>query len=245
MAYIAVRALVKPVRKPVEGTGDEVRLPLWRTVADLVPFTFLMVVVLGGIYFGFATPTEAAALGCAFALVIGAMFGGLNRTVLAQAVEASLRGSCAILFIVVAAMVFAFAFENASLGTRLTEWLLSFNLDRNAFLAALLLLYVVLGCLLESIAMIVITVPLLFPTVLAYGIDPLWFAIALVILIEFGQLTPPFGINLFVIKRISGAPLGQVVRGTVPYYGLMIGFLLVITAFPQIVTWLPGMMFER
>lgn len=245
MLYIGVRALVKPVRKPVEGAGDEVRLPLWRTVADLVPFTFLMLVVLGGIYFGFATPTEAAALGCAFALVIGAMFGGLNRTVLAQAVEASLRGSCAILFIVVAAMVFAFAFENANLGTRLTEWLLSFNLDRNAFLAALLLLYVVLGCLLESIAMIVITVPLLFPTVLAYGIDPLWFAIALVILIELGQLTPPFGINLFVIKRISGAPLGQVVRGTVPYYGLMIGFLLVITAFPQIVTWLPGMMFER
>ena len=179
------------------------------------------------------------------AVAIGALVGGLRPAMLVESVFASLRSSCSILFIVVAAMVFAYAFENARLGSELTAWLLSLELERYAFLLALLVFYVVLGCLIESIAMIVITVPLLFPAVVAYGIDPIWFAIALVVLIELGQLTPPFGINLFVIKRISGAPLGEIVRGVVPYYGLCLAFLVLLTLFPGMATWLPAMMFER
>ncbi|MBZ0149315.1 MAG: TRAP transporter large permease, partial [Pseudorhodoplanes sp.] len=243
MLFIGMRSLVWPSRD-VNVVEPDAKLSILWTIIDLAPFTLLMGTVLGGIYLGFATPTEAAALGCLIAIGIGIMIGGFSRKIMVESVGYSLQSSCAILFIVVAAMVFAFAFENASLGTKLTEWILSFKLDRYEFLFALLLLYIALGCLIESIAMIVITVPLLFPTVMAYGIDPLWFAVALVILVELGQLTPPFGINLFVIKRISRAPLGVITQGTVPYYGLMIGFLLLLTLFPQIVTWLPGMMFH-
>ena len=141
--------------------------------------------------------------------------------------------------------MFAYAFENASLGTHLTQWIISLDLDRTMFLLVLLLLFVGLGCLIESIAMIVITVPLLFPSIVAFGIDPVWFGIALVLLIELGQITPPFGINLFVIKRISDAPLGEIVRGSVPYYFLILGFLVLITILPGIATWLPSQMIAR
>jgi tripartite ATP-independent transporter DctM subunit len=239
MAYLAIRSAAA-ASKPIPEPG---RVSILRTVAELAPFIFLILIVLGGIYAGFATPTEAAALGCAIALVIAAAYRRLSLVMLSEAVQATIRSACAILFIVLAALIFAFAFENANLGTELTNWLLSMKLGRDGLLLALLVLFVVLGCLLESIAMIVITVPLLFPTVVASGIDPVWFGVALVVLIELGQLTPPFGINLFVIKRISGAPLGEVVAGTVPYYGLMIAFLLLLYFIPSLVTWLPGVMF--
>ena len=244
MLFIGISSLLRPSRD-MSVIDRDAKISLIRTVLDLIPFAILMIVVLGSIYFGYATPTEAAALGCVIAIAIGALLGQFSWRVIGESISASLRASCAILFIVVAAMVFAYAFENANLGTRLTEYILSLQLDRYAFLGALLVLYLVLGCLIESIAMIVITVPLLYPTVLAYGIDPLWFAISLVVLIELGQLTPPFGINVFVIKKISNAPLSDVLRGTVPYYGLMLGFLLLLTLVPELATWLPSKMFDR
>ncbi len=244
MLFIGVSSLLRPSRD-TSVIDPDTKISLIRAFLDLIPFAVLMVVVLGSIYFGYATPTEAAALGCVLAIVIGAGLGQFSWQAVGESVSVSLRSSCAILFIVVAAMVFAYAFENANLGTRLTEYILSLQLDRYAFLGALLVLYVVLGCLIESIAMIVITVPLLYPTVVAYGIDPLWFAISLVVLIELGQLTPPFGINVFVIKKISNAPLADILRGTVPYYGLILGFLLLLTLVPELATWLPSRMFDH
>jgi len=242
MIYIGIRSLLLADNAP---QTDEGRIPLRTVIGQLLPFVFLMTTILGGIYFGWATPTEAAALGCTIAVLIGLFSGGLTRSVVTRSFVVAMRSSAAILAIVMAAMVFAYAFENASLGKNLTQWLLSLKLDRDTFLLALLILYVILGCLMESIAMMVITVPLLFPTIVAYGIDPIWFCVALVILIELGQLTPPFGINLFVIKQISGAPLGEVVRGTVPYYALIIGFVMLLNFVPGIALWLPNAMFSQ
>jgi len=242
MSYIGIRSYMM---KGAAIRAEDRPEPLSKVVLQLLPFMGLMFIILGGIYFGWATPTEAAALGCAVALVIGYLAGGLSVRMLVNALSVATRSSAAILAIVMAAMVFAYAFENASLGKYLTQWLLSLKLDRDTFLFALLFLYVILGCLMESIAMMVITVPLLFPTIVAYGIDPVWFCVALVVLIELGQLTPPFGINLFVIKQISGAPLGDVVRGTVPYYGLIIGFVILLKFVPGIALWLPGAMYAH
>lgn len=242
MLYIGARSYMT---KDSAVRSEDSAEPMSGVILQLLPFMTLMVIILGGIYFGWATPTEAAALGCAIALLIGYFAGGLSMKMLANSLRVATRSSAAILAIVMAAMVFAYAFENASLGKHLTQWLLSLKLDRDTFLLALLILYVILGCLMESIAMMVITVPLLFPTIVAYGIDPIWFCVALVVLIELGQLTPPFGINLFVIKQISGAPLGEVVRGTVPYYGLIIGFVLLLKLVPDIALWLPRAMYAQ
>lgn len=239
MIYLGIRGSYNPPK--AETTPAE--LPLRRALLDLIPFSILIVAVMGSIYLGIATPTEAAALGCTIALVISIAMGKFSLRMIGQSLSAAAFMSCSILMIVIAATVFAYSFENADLGTELTKWVLSLNLSYYAFLLVLLLLYLALGTLLESIAMIVITVPLIFPTVVAYGIDPLWFAVALVVLVEIGQLTPPFGINLFVIKKVANAPLGQVLKGTVPYYGLMLGFLLLLTIFPQIATYLPSVAF--
>jgi TRAP-type C4-dicarboxylate transport system permease large subunit len=109
----------------------------------------------------------------------------------------------------------------------------------------MVLIFTVLGCLLDSIAMIVLTVPLLFGPIKAYGIDPVWFGVILVLLLELGQITPPIGMNLFVVQGISKWPLGEIVMGTAPYWGLILGFIALLVAFPEIALWLPERMFER
>lgn len=243
MIYLGIRTSL--TAGPQREMNDGEPLSIMRAIADLTPFAVLMLAILGGIYLGVATPTEAAALGCVLAGGIGALMGRLTLEVVRTAVKTTLRSSGAILFIVVSAQVFAYAFENAGLGTDLTKWILSFGLERHGLLLVLFLLFLILGCILESIAMIVITVPLLYPAILATGINPIWFGIALVVLIELGQLTPPFGINLFVLKRISDAPLSEIVWGVVPYYGLIILFLGIMTVWPQIALWLPNAMFAQ
>ena len=144
------------------------------------------------------------------------------------------------LFIVYAAYIFSYAINLSGVPGRLTEWLIALDLSALEFMIAVFVMYAVLGCIMDSLAMIVITVPLLFPIVLAYGYDPIWFGVALVILIELGQITPPLGLNLFVVQGISGARMSEVVGGTVPFYVLMIAALAVITAWPDFVLWLPN-----
>jgi len=223
--------------------GHTLKVSVFRTLRDLVPFFCLMVAILGSIYFGVATPTEAAALGCILALPIAMISGNLTFRMLALATTNAVKTSCGLLLIILGAMVFSYAFENAGLGTEIAKWVVSLNLDRSMFLICLFLIYGVLGCLIESVSMIVITVPLIFPVVLQYGIDSIWFGIFLVIMIELGQMTPPFGINLFVIQGVAKAPLGKIVSGVIPYYGIIALFVLLIAIWPEIVLWLPSRMF--
>ena len=239
MIYLGIRGTLNPPQS--DNKPDE--RPFARAMVDLLPFSALIFAVMGSIYFGIATPTEAAALGCAIALAISILMGRFSIRMLGESLSAATYMSCSILMIVIAATVFAYSFENANLGSDLTKWVLSLELSHYAFLLMLLVVYLILGTLLESIAMIVITVPLIFPTILAYGIDPIWFAVALVVVVEIGQLTPPFGINLFVIKKVGNARLSEVLGGTVPYFALMLLFLVILTIFPQLATYLPSVAF--
>jgi C4-dicarboxylate transporter DctM subunit len=120
--------------------------------------------------------------------------------------------------------------------------LVGLNLSHFEFFAALFVLYTVLGCLVESIGMIVITVPLLYPVLGKYGIDPIWFGVILVMYVELGQISPPIGINLFVIQSIWDGELGDVVLGTIPFHVIMFVLLFLLTAFPQLALWLPAHM---
>jgi C4-dicarboxylate transporter DctM subunit len=244
MAYIAVVSIARPGVAPADdhdaAPGDRLR-----GLLELLPFMVLILAVLGSLYAGFATPTEAAAVGCTLALAISAIWGQVTFRVLNEAIGNTVRISATIMLIVLMAYVFSYAVELAGLSHALTEWFIGLKMNRYVFLAVLVAIYCVLGCLLDSIGLIVLTVPLLFGPVQAYGFDPIWFGVVLVLLLELGQITPPIGLNLFVVQGISNWRLGDVIAGTAPYWVILILFVALLAAVPEIALWLPERMFER
>jgi C4-dicarboxylate transporter, DctM subunit len=239
MAYIAVHAWLKPDVAPVERGPRSMR-ELLGAILDVLPFVFLIGGTMGSIYSGLVTPTEAAAVGCLLAMLIAMICGEFNFGVLKAALKTCVRICGNILFIVYAAFVFSYAISYAGVGEQITQFLVELKLSRLEFFLALFVLYTVLGCLVESLGMIVVTVPLLYPVLVQYGIDPIWFGVILVLFIEMGQISPPIGINLFVIQSIWTGKLKDVVLGTVPFHLLLFVLLGLLVLFPDIAMWLPS-----
>ena len=241
MAYIAVHAWLKPAVAPVER-GARSAGELLGAILDVLPFVFLIGGTMGSIYSGLVTPTEAAAVGCLLAMAIARICGEFNARVLMAALGTSVRVCGNILFIVYAAFVFSYAISYAGVGEQITQFLVDLKLSRLEFFLALFVLYTVLGCLVESLGMIVVTVPLLYPVLLQYGIDPIWFGVILVVFIELGQISPPIGINLFVIQSIWDGKLSDVAIGTIPFHLIMFLLLILLVAWPDVALWLPARM---
>lgn len=240
MIYIAVRSmlnrsLVPPI--PAAKPGD-----VLRGFVQVGPMVGLMFLVLGGIYSGIATATEAAAVGATCAAIISAFVRRPPLSVYREAVLNSVVVSASILLIALSAFLFAYAVQITGITQSLTKWVISLNMDVNTFLFWLFVFYAILGCLVDSIGMIVLTVPLLLPILISYNIDLIWFGVILVVVVELGQITPPVGINLFVVDSIAKVGIGPVIRGVVPYFFIMALFLLLLTLFPQMALWLPGRM---
>jgi C4-dicarboxylate transporter DctM subunit len=240
VAYIMVIALVRPEVAP--------KMP-WPTFAqflkalsDVLPFILLVVFVLGTIYAGLATPTEAAALGCIAVLVICKLFGSMNWRIFNESLHSTVVVCGNIMFIVLAAYLFAYAISYAGIGEEITSWVIGLKLNQTEFFLAIFVLYTILGCLVESVGMIVITVPLLFPLLPQFGIDPVWFGIILVVFVELGQISPPIGINLYVVQAMWNGKLSDVVMGTIPFHIIMLVLLFMLVAWPQLALWLPGRM---
>jgi C4-dicarboxylate transporter, DctM subunit len=211
-------------------------------LSDVLPFAVLITGIMGSIYLGLATPTEAAAGGCVLSLLICLVWGELTWPKLLDAVRRTIHIVGNLLFIIYSAYIFAYAIGIAGIGERLTGWLVAQHLGYVPFFLALFVLYTVLGCLVESIGMIVITVPLLQPVLASYGIDQIWFGVLLVMYIELGQISPPIGINLFVIQSIWDGKLSDVVLGTIPFHLIMFVLLGLLMWFPQLALWLPSQM---
>lgn len=239
MAYIAVHAWLRPEIGPKESGARSLR-EFMQALYDVVPFMVLIGGTIGSIYSGLVTPTEAAAVGCLLAMVIAGIWGEFNGRVLLRALQSTTRMCGNILFIVYAAFLFSYAISYAGVGEQITSFLVDLKLSKLGFFVALFVLYTVLGCLVESLGMIVVTVPLLYPVLLQYGIDPIWFGVILVVFIEMGQISPPIGINLFVIQGIWRGKLSDVVMGTVPFHLIMFVLLLLLVVYPEIALWLPS-----
>jgi TRAP-type C4-dicarboxylate transport system permease large subunit len=158
---------------------------------------------------------------------------------LAEAMHSTVNFSGNILFLIFAAYLFSYAISFAGIGEKLTEFIVGMKLTTFEFYAVLFVLFTVLGCLIESLGMIVITVPLLFPILGRYGIDPILFGVILVIYIELGQISPPIGINLFVIQSIWDGKLKEVVYGTIPFHLIMFVVLVMVMVWPELALWLP------
>lgn len=239
MAYVAVHSLVYPTSGPKEQ-GPRDAQELFRAMFDVFPFVVLIGGTIGSIYTGLVTPTEAAAVGCMLATIIAWVWGKCDFGVFKRALQSTTRVCGNILFIVYAAFLFSYAISYAGVGEQITSFLIGLNLSKYAFFFALFVLYTILGCLVESLGMIVVTVPLLYPVLVQYGIDPIWFGVILVLFIEMGQISPPIGINLFVIQSIWKGKLSDVVIGTVPFHLIMFVLLLLLVLFPEIALWLPS-----
>ncbi len=241
MLYIGVRARIGRSIAPREP-GPRSLAEFLGAMSDVLPFAMLIGLTMGSIYMGIATPTEAAAAGCVFATFICLVWARLTWRDFLAAVNRTVIVVGNLLFIIYAAYVYAYAIGVAGIGETLTAWLVGLNLTHNEFFAALFVFFTLLGCLVESIGMIVITVPLLYPVLLKYNIDLIWFGVLLVLYVEMGQISPPIGINLFVIQGLWKGKFKDVVLGTIPFHILMIVLVVLITMFPMIALWLPAHM---
>jgi tripartite ATP-independent transporter DctM subunit len=238
MLYIGIHATLVPGVAPREQGARNGREVL-RAFADILPFVVLILGTLGGLYFGVVTTTEAAVIGCFLSLLLGFLFGDLTLKRVIEAMHSTVNFTGNILFLIFAAYVFSYAISFAGIGEKLTETIVGLQLSKLQFYLVLFALFTVLGCLIESLGMIVITVPLLFPILGRYGIDPILFGVVLVIYIELGQISPPIGINLFVIQSIWDGKLSEVVYGTIPFHLIMFVVLATVIFWPELALWLP------
>ncbi|MCB9945969.1 MAG: TRAP transporter large permease [Geminicoccaceae bacterium] len=243
MLFIAIRVRLNPSLAPVQGAPTP--LPeLGRALLDIVPFLLLIVIVLGSIYGGFATPTEAGAVGTVGAVLIAALYNRLNLDLLKGALSRTASMSGNILFIVFTSMIFAYATALSGVGEDLVAALENAEVSRVTFLLIIMVVFAILGCFMEGLGMIAIIVPVIFPALLAFGVDPIWFGVFVVILVELGQLTPPLGVILFVVASSSKeVKVEDVIMGTAPFFAIILLFMLLLIAFPQIALFLPAFTF--
>jgi C4-dicarboxylate transporter, DctM subunit len=239
--YIAVWALMNPQRIPPPDPPMSFVQKL-RESLSLIPVAVLILAVLGSIYAGIATATEAAAVGVVGALAISAAQGSLNWQTFRDSLLGATRLYCMMALILAGAAFLTLAMGYIGLPRHLAEWIGSLGLSKFQLVVMLAVFYIVLGCFLDGISMVVLTMGVVMPTVLAAGIDPLWFGIFVVLVVEMAQITPPVGFNLFVLQGMTGKDLLYIARVTLPMFALMVAAVLIIYFAPDLVTWLPRQM---
>lgn len=212
---------------------------------ELAPAVCLIVFVLGSIYFGIATATEAAVFGVVGALAISLLQRTLSLKMFGEAVVHAAQTSCMIALILAGSAVLSVAMGFTGLPRTLAEMIASWNLSPLALIAVLAAFYIVLGCFLDGISTVVLTMAVIEPMVRAAGLDMIWFGIFLVIVVEMAQITPPIGFNLFVLQGMANRDIGYIARAAVPMFFVMMAALGLIVAFPGLVTTLPDAMVTR
>jgi C4-dicarboxylate transporter, DctM subunit len=216
----------------------------WRlrlsSLKDLLPPLAIFVVVIGSIYAGFATPTESAALGVLAALLLAALYRRLTLTMLTEAIDGTMRTTGMIMLIVAAAWFLNFILSAIGLVNALNDFISGLALSPMEMLAAIVAFYIVLGCFMEPLPMMIVTVPVVTPVVVNAGYDPVWFGILIVLLCETAMITPPVGVNLFVVQGVRRrGSIHDVIMGVLPFIVSLMLMILIVIAFPEIVLWVP------
>jgi C4-dicarboxylate transporter DctM subunit len=239
--YVVVWALLHPDRIPAAPIRTTLAQKLYAS-RHLIPVVLLIALVLGSIYAGIATATEAAAFGVVGSLAISAAQGSLSRTTFGASIMGATRLYCMIALILAGASFLTLAMGYIGLPRHLAEWIGGLGLTPFALVVALMIFYIVLGCFLDGISMVVLTMGVILPTVEAAGIDLIWFGIFLVLVVEMAQITPPVGFNLFVLQGMTKRQITWIARQALPMFWLMIVAVLLIWYFPQLITFLPRQM---
>ncbi len=239
--YVILRALMNPSAIPEEADTFTLMEKI-KASRRLIPVLLLIAAVIGSIYAGIASPTDAAALGVMFSILLAWLSGGFSRKMLMEAIMGATVTSAMIAFILAGAAFLTVSMGFTGIPRNLAAWIGGFNLSSLELLAALTVFFIILGCFLDGISVVVLTTSIIMPMISAAGIDPLWFGIYLVIVVEMSQITPPVGFNLFVIQGLTGINILSVARSALPFFLILLGAVGLIIAFPQIATWLPSLM---
>jgi tripartite ATP-independent transporter DctM subunit len=244
MSYVVVWALLQRRR-----AGAEEPAYSWaekgRAALLLVPVILLILAVMGSIYLGFATATEAAVLGVVGALILSALQGSLDRESFMTSLLGATRTSAMIAFILAGSAFLSLTMGFTGLPRALAVWIGEMELSALALVAALTVFYIVLGCFLDGISAVVLTMAVIEPLVRQAGFDMIWFGVYLMVVIEMAQITPPIGFNLFVLQGMAGHDMGFIARAALPLFGIMVLAVGVLVAFPDIATFLPNAMSAR
>ena len=237
--YLAIWSLLNPSKVP----PPEPSVPFMQRVretAKLFPIVLLMIAVIGSIYMGIATATEAAAVGVVGALVIALVTGSLTKQSFIDSVLGATKTSVMVSFILAGAAFLSTAMGFTGIPRELSAWVGSLGLGKFELLLALTILFIILGCFLDGISIVVLTAAVIMPITQQAGIDPVWFGIFLVVVIEMSQITPPVGINLFILQSMTGRNIWQVAKAAFPFFMLLVVATILLILFPEIATWLPN-----
>lgn len=242
MLIIALLCALRPslagTREPSAPIAERLRR-LW----DLLPPLFVMLVVMGGIYLGWATPTEAAALGVLAAVLLAALYRKLTFAMLHEAFESTVRTTGMVLLLIATAFYLNFVIAVLGIPQAMTNFVTTIGATPGTTIVFVVGFYVVLGCFLETLSMMIATVPVIVPVMTHLGFDPVWFGILLVVLMEMSLITPPIGLNLYVVQGIrSGGSINDVIYGVLPFLLAMFLLIALIIVFPDLVMWLPRTM---
>ncbi|HOI72658.1 MAG TPA: TRAP transporter large permease subunit [Syntrophales bacterium] len=239
--YIFIRCLINPALAP-RAEDHYTWKDRLQAIPAIAPVVLLVLLVLGSIYLGWATPTEAGGVGVVGALFFAALTRSLTWEVFRTSMINSIKTSCMIMLIVMGASYLSNVFGFLGITRALTEFVVSMQLTPYMLIVILTVLYLFLGCLIDGFSMIVMTAPLVLPLVEAAGFDLVWFGIYLVIMIELAQVTPPVGFNLFVISGLNNDSLFRIAKAAMPFFLLMVVATVLLTVFPDIALYLPNRM---
>jgi len=242
-AYIILRAMANPGVAPSTARrftwGDRVR-----ALKDLSPVLILMVIVLGGIYTGVVTPSEAAALGLSATIVMVIVMGQFSWRTMIDTLQGSVSLTSMIMTIVVAAAFLSATIAYMHLPQQLAAFISKLEIGPYALIAILGVFYILIGLVLEGVSIFVTTLPIAFPLITHAGFDPVWFGVFLVIMVELGTVSPPVGFNLFILQGLTGQSMARVSRASAPFAALLLATAVLLVMFPGIALWLPGLLYD-
>ena len=241
IGYVVIWSLLNPKLIPEEECNASFMDKL-RGAKRLIPIVLLILGVIGSIYSGIASPTDAAAVGVLLALVLSWLTGSLTKQNFLDGLMGATKTSCMIAFILAGASFLTVSMGFTGIPKMLATWISTMGLSPYALLGALTIFFVIIGCFLDGISVVVLTTSVIMPMVEQAGIDPLWFGIFVVIVVEMSQITPPVGFNLFVIQGLTGVNILRVAVAALPFFLLLLLALGLIVVFPSIVTFLPQLM---
>ena len=243
MAYIAMRAIRNPAVAPRERVNTR---ELLRGLVDMLPIAILVLAVLGSIYAGIATPTEAAGMGGVVAIGISASYRRLTWPVLKASILDTVKVTCMVMILVIGAQFFAIGLSMLKIPAELSAWLIALPINKYAILGLIIAFYFVLGMFMEGAAIMLLSLPVTYPVMMGLGFSSVWFGVIVTMMIQVGLLTPPVGMDVFIIHKLSGErDMGNAIKGALPFMVLMLVTALLTIVFPEIATWLPSQMLGR
>jgi len=241
LGFVIITVIICMIRPSLGGPRRVFPISeMMGALVQLVPIILLFTVIIGTIYRGWATPTEAAAVGVAGAILIAAFFGGVSLKMFADSILGTVKITSMIMLVVIGASFLNFTLASAGLGQELQTFLSNLGLSPFSFILVVVGIYIVLGFFIETLSLMVVTIPIIVPLVVEQGYDPIWFGILMIVLIEMALITPPVGLNLYVVQgaRKSGK-MSEVMMGTIPYVIIMLLMVAALIAFPSIALFLP------